>query len=93
MKKHIILCFVVACLTHTHTLTHPQDYYVWNPVTTNMQWDKVNDYHSMIEEIKRGIRCVPLEGVYCSVESWSKRISTILKTKGEYIKWKSFHEM
>lgn len=62
------------------------DYYVWDAVTTNMQWDKVNDYHSLTEEIKRGIRRVPLEDVCRSVQSWSKRILTILKTKGEYIK-------
>ena len=38
-------------------------YYVWNAVTANMQGNKVNDYHSLSEEIKRGIRCVPLDGV------------------------------
>ncbi len=47
---------------------------------------KVKDYNSLIEEIRKGISRVPLTGVVRSVENWSSRIFSILKTKGAYIK-------
>ena len=31
------------------------DYYVWDAITNHMQWNKVKNYHSLINEIKNGI--------------------------------------
>lgn len=62
------------------------DYHVWDAIGHNMHWKKVKNYDSLIEEIKQGISRVPLTGVVRSVESWSSRIFSILKTKGAYIK-------
>ena len=62
------------------------DYYVWDAVGQHMRWDKVHDYRSLQEEIARGIRLVPKAGVASSIDSWSRRILKILRTKGAYIK-------
>jgi hypothetical protein len=59
---------------------------VWNAVTNAMQWDKFKNSDSLIEEIKKGIHHVPKNDLLHSVNSWSRRILSILKTKGAYIK-------
>ena len=62
------------------------DYYVWDAITNHMQWSNVKNYDSLIDEIKKGIRRVPTDELARSVESWSQRILSILKTKGVHIK-------
>ena len=62
------------------------DYYVWDAITNNMQWDKVENYDSLINEIRKGIRRVPKDNLVRSIENWSSRILTVLKMKGAYIK-------
>lgn len=62
------------------------DYYVWNAVGQLMRWDKVQNYQSLQQEIKRAIRLVPATEVASSIDSWSRRILQVLKTKGAYIK-------
>jgi hypothetical protein len=62
------------------------DYYVWDAIGCNMHWNKVKDYGSLIDEIKKGISRVPKNELVRSIENWSSRILSILKTKGAYIK-------
>ncbi|CAM4820023.1 unnamed protein product [Rotaria magnacalcarata] len=62
------------------------DYYVWDAIGHNMHWDKVKSYDSLIDEIKKGISRVPKNDLLRSVQNWSSRIFSILKTKGAYIK-------
>jgi hypothetical protein len=62
------------------------DYYVWDAIGNNMHWEKVNNYDSLKDEIAKGIARVSKNSLARSVESWSLRILSILKTKGAYIK-------
>ena len=62
------------------------DYHVWNAIATNMDWIQVKDYSSLITEIERGIRHVPIDALSRSIESWSKRILSILRNKGAYVR-------
>ncbi|CAM2729276.1 unnamed protein product [Rotaria socialis] len=62
------------------------DYYVWDAIGHNMHWDKVKSYDSLIDEIKKGKSRVPKNDLLRSVQNWSSRIFSILKTKGAYIK-------
>jgi hypothetical protein len=62
------------------------DYYVWDAIGNNMEWDKVNNYDSLTDEIKNGITRVSRNDLARSVQNWSLRILSILKTKGAYIK-------
>ncbi|CAF1428140.1 unnamed protein product, partial [Rotaria sp. Silwood1] len=50
------------------------DYYVWDAITHNMQWNKVKDYDTLIDEIRKGIRRVPKDDLLRSVKNWSCRI-------------------
>ena len=62
------------------------DYYVWDAIGNNMHWDNVENYDSLKDEIKKGFARVPKIDLARSVESWSRRILSILKIKGAYIK-------
>ncbi len=62
------------------------DYHVWDAVANQMQWQNIHDYDSLIDEIERAILRVPLDGLIHSVDNWSHRILTVLKTDGEFIK-------
>ena len=62
------------------------DYYVWDAVGNNIRWTKVKNYESLSDEIKKSIGRVSKHDLVRSVENWSLRILTILKTKGAYIK-------
>ena len=39
-----------------------------------IRWDKVQNYQSLQQEIKRAIRLVPATEVASSIDSWSRRI-------------------
>jgi len=62
------------------------DYYVWDAIGNHMQWNKVENYDSLIDEIKNGIHRVRKNDLFRSVDNWSHRIYSILNTKGAYIK-------
>jgi hypothetical protein len=62
------------------------DYYVWDAVGNNIRWDKVKNYGSLSDEIKKSVGRVSKDDLVRSVENWSRRILTVLKTKGAYIK-------
>lgn len=62
------------------------DSYVWNAMGQNIHWNKVNSYDSLIHEIKKSVTRVPKDSLVRSVENWSTRILSILRTKGDYIK-------
>jgi hypothetical protein len=51
-----------------------------------MQCDKIKNYDSLIDEIKKGIRRVIKNDLVRSVENWSHRVLTILKYKDAFIK-------
>ena len=51
-----------------------------------MQWDKVKNYDSLIDEIRKGIHRISKVDLVRSVENWSNRILSIFKTKDAYIK-------
>ncbi|CAF2837225.1 unnamed protein product [Rotaria sp. Silwood2] len=57
------------------------DYYVWDAITNNMQWSKIKNYDSLIDEIEKAIRRVPINDLARSVENWSQRILSIFKNK------------
>jgi inhibitor of nuclear factor kappa-B kinase subunit alpha len=62
------------------------DYYVWDAIGQQMRWNKINNYETLREEIKRAIELVPKKLVASSVDSWSRRILKVLKAKDAYIK-------
>ncbi len=51
-----------------------------------MRWDKVQNYRSLQQEIEQAVPLIPTTGLASSVDSWSRRISRILKNKGTYIR-------
>ena len=51
-----------------------------------MQWDKVKGYHSLTDEIRKGIRRVLKNDCHRSVESWFHKILSILRIKDAFIK-------
>lgn len=62
------------------------DYYVWNAIGQLMRWDKVQNYRTLQQEIKRAVPLVPTTELVSSIDSWSRRIFQVLKSKGTYIK-------
>ena len=58
------------------------DYYVWNAFDQRMRWDKVRNYQTLKQEIKRAVPLVPATELANSVESWSRRVLQLLKNKG-----------
>ena len=51
-----------------------------------MHWEKIKHYNSLIDEIRQGVSHVPKSGLIRSVQNWSSRILSMLKTKGAYIR-------
>ena len=49
-------------------------------------WDKVKNYRSLFDGIKKRYHLGTKSGLIRSVENWSSRILSILKTKGARIK-------
>jgi hypothetical protein len=45
------------------------DYYVWDAITNNKEWNKVKDYDTLTDEIRKGIRRVPLNDLILSVQN------------------------
>ncbi len=45
------------------------DYDVWDTIGDNMHWDKVKNYNSLIDGIKKGIIRVSKNGLVPSVEN------------------------
>lgn len=62
------------------------DYYVWDAIGNNIQWNKVHNYITLGEEVKKGVAKVSQTHLARSVLSWSRRIHSLLRTKGAYIK-------
>ncbi len=62
------------------------DYYVWDAVNRLIKWNNVNDYQSLQNEIERAVPLVSKNALASSIDSWSRRILSILKTKGQYIR-------
>ena len=62
------------------------DYYVWSAIGQRMRWEKIHNYQSLRQEIKRSIQLVPKTHLVSSFDSWSRRILRVLKNKGTYVK-------
>ena len=62
------------------------DYNVWDAVNQLKRWEKVNDYQSLQDEIERTVPLVSKNALVTSVDSRSRRILSILKTKGQCIR-------
>ena len=62
------------------------DYYVWDAIGNNMNWKHVHNYETLRQEIKKGIANISRDDLVRSIENWSTRILSIIKTKGDYIK-------
>jgi len=54
---------------------------MWDAVANTMQWDKVKNYDSLIDEIRKGILFVPKNDLVHSVKNLSDRILSILQAK------------
>ncbi|CAF1400240.1 unnamed protein product, partial [Didymodactylos carnosus] len=61
------------------------DYHVWDAVGQQMRRDKVNNYETLREEIKKAVEFVPKKNVASSVDAWSRHIIKLSKNKGAYI--------
>jgi hypothetical protein len=62
------------------------DYYVWDAIGNRIQWNKVRGYASLADEIGKSIEKVPKTDLVRTVDNWSHRILSILKSKGDVVK-------
>jgi len=59
---------------------------VWDAIGNNMNWKHVHNYETLRQEIKKGIANISRDDLVRSIENWSTRILSIIRTKGDYIK-------
>ena len=62
------------------------NYHVWDAIYQRMRWNKVKNYRTLKQEIKRAGTIVPITDVASNVDSWCCCILQVLKNKGANIK-------
>lgn len=64
---------------------NPLDYSIWSELCCQMNWDKIKDKKSLIEQIQAGVKKIRTDVVRRSVDSWTNRIYRMLQNSCEYV--------
>ena len=52
----------------------PLDYCIWNELGKHMNWNKITNKNTLIQEIKRGVQKIRGDVISRSTDNWSKRV-------------------
>jgi hypothetical protein len=64
---------------------NPLNYSIWYELCTQIDWTKITNKNTLIEQILKGTKKVNLNVVRSSIECWTNRVYRLLLNNGEYI--------
>jgi hypothetical protein len=64
---------------------NPLDYCVWSEFGDRMNWSRITNKNSLVEEIQKGVKNIRVEVVRRSVANWTNRVYKMLQSEGEYV--------
>jgi transposase len=64
---------------------NPLDYCIWTELGDQMNWNKIINKKTLINEIKLGVKKIRVEVVRRSIGCWSNRVYQMLQREGDYV--------
>ena len=65
---------------------NPLDYSIWDEFVHVIEWSNVTSKQALIEELKRAVKRIRPSVVFESCSSWRRRVQTVLKNNGDYLR-------
>ena len=64
---------------------NPLDYCVWTELGEKMNWSRITNTQTLIDQIRQGVKKIRMDVVRRSITSWTKRVYQMLQHEGEYV--------
>jgi transposase len=64
---------------------NPLDYSIWYELCGQMNWNKINNKKTLIDQIRLGVRKIRSDVVHRSIDCWTKRVYRMLQKKCDYV--------